>query len=60
MCLEEKTGENIKRMDIEIKVAWHGDHIRITPFCDFIRNEIENIYEDDDFDGFFFFILIIM
>ena len=59
MCLEEKTDENIKRMDIEIKVGWHGDHIRITPLYESIRNEIENIYEDDDFDGFFF-ILIIM
>ena len=55
LCLEEKTEENIKRIDIEIKLGWHGDHIRTIPLYESIENEIENIYEDDDFDGFFLY-----
>ena len=36
-------------LDIEIKLGWHGDHIRTMPLFQSIRNEIENMYEDDDF-----------
>ena len=36
-------------LDIEIKLRWHGDHIRTIPLFQSIRNEIENMYEDDDF-----------
>ena len=49
LCLEEKKDENIKMLDIEIKLGWHGDHIRTIPLFQSIRNEIENMYEDDDF-----------
>ena len=49
LCLEEKTDENIKMLDIEIKLGWHGDHIRARPLFQSLRDEIENIYEDDDF-----------
>ena len=48
LCLEEKTDQNIKMLDIEIKLGWHGDHIRTIPLFQSLRDEIENIYEDDD------------
>ena len=49
LILEEKTNDNIKRSDIEIKLSWHGDHIRISPLTKSFRDEIENIYVGDDY-----------
>ena len=45
LCLEEKTDENIKMLDIEIKLGWNWS----IPLGNYLRNEIENMYEDDDF-----------
>ena len=45
LCLEEKTDENIKMLDIEIKLGWDWS----IPLGNYLRNEVENMYEDDDF-----------
>ena len=44
--LEEKTDDSIKISDIEIKLSWHGDDIRLNPLSESLTNEIENIFSD--------------
>ena len=44
LCLEEKADENIKMLDIAIKLVWDSS----MPLGNYIRNEIETMYEDED------------
>ena len=45
LCLEEKTDENIKNLNKEIKLVWDSS----MPLGHYLDYEIENMYEDDNF-----------